>query len=195
MTKIKINYDNTIIYKLCCNDPEVTDIYVGHTTNYTKRKAHHKRSCNNPTDPLYNTFKYDLIRNNGGFNNWSMIELIKLKCEDVYEACRIERQYIEQLSATLNKNRPITTTIEKIEQQKTCSKEYRETHKEKIKEYRENHKEYQKEYQMKYNEHHREHIREYYQENRDKLIEYQREYTKKHIKALLKNDSTDDESS
>ena len=100
MPKNVINYNNTIIYKLCCNDLSVKDIYVGHTTNFTKRKAAHKHSTNNPTDPLYDTFKYNFIRNNGGFENWSMIEIIKTVCFDVNDACKIERQYIEQLSAT-----------------------------------------------------------------------------------------------
>ena len=46
--------------------------------------------------------------------NWSMIELINLKCDDIYDACRVKRKYIKELKATLNKNRPITTTIEKM---------------------------------------------------------------------------------
>ena len=79
-----------------------------------------------------------------------MIELIKLKCDDIYDACRVERKYIEELKATLNKNRPITTTIEKIEHNRACCKEYRENHKEEI-----------KEYQKEYLEQHGDQIREY----------------------------------
>lgn len=193
MPKKAINYENTIIYKLCCNDPTITDIYVGHTTNFIKRKSQHKNSTNNLTDPSYNSYKYQFIRNNGGFNNWSMIQIIKIVCENVYDACRIERQYIEQLNATLNINRPITTLNEKIEQMKECCKHYYEKNKDKICE------------QQKY----------YYQVNKDYITEHKREKmicfhcnnkynrsnfsthnkTQKHKKALSSDDSNDDDSS
>ena len=42
MPKVKADYSNTIIYKLCCNDPSITEIYIGHTTNFTQRKNRHK---------------------------------------------------------------------------------------------------------------------------------------------------------
>ena len=130
MPRNVISYNNTTIYKLCCNDITIKDIYVGHTTNFTKRKAKHKSSTNNPSDPLYNTYKYNFIRNNGGFENWSMIEIVKIDCVDLNDACRMERQYMEQLNATLNKNRPIITLNEKIEKMKECTKAYYQDNKE-----------------------------------------------------------------
>ena len=33
MTRKEINYTNTIIYKIVCNDLTVTDVYVGCTTD------------------------------------------------------------------------------------------------------------------------------------------------------------------
>ena len=42
-----INYTNTIIYKIVCNDLNITDLYVGSTTDFTNRKYNHKSSCNN----------------------------------------------------------------------------------------------------------------------------------------------------
>ncbi len=67
MPKNKINYSNTIIYKLCCNDPEITDIYIGNTTNFTKRKNNHKSCCNNSNDKNHNFYVYQFIRNHGGW--------------------------------------------------------------------------------------------------------------------------------
>ena len=32
MPKDSIDYSNTIIYKIYCKNPEIKDIYVGHTT-------------------------------------------------------------------------------------------------------------------------------------------------------------------
>ena len=43
MPKDTIDYSNTIIYKIYCNDSSVTDIYIGHTTNFIKRKYQHKK--------------------------------------------------------------------------------------------------------------------------------------------------------
>ena len=37
-----VNYNKSTIYKLCCKDTEITDEYVGSTTNFSRRKAHHK---------------------------------------------------------------------------------------------------------------------------------------------------------
>jgi len=39
-----INYTNTIIYKIVCNDLNITDLYVGSTTDFTNRKYNHKSS-------------------------------------------------------------------------------------------------------------------------------------------------------
>ncbi len=106
------DYSNTFIYKLCCNDPTVTDIYVGHTTNLTKRKSHHKSTVNKDTHKEYNYYKSVFIRDHGGWINWSMIVIEKVACECKYDAERIERHYIELLKATLNKQIPTRTGAE-----------------------------------------------------------------------------------
>jgi hypothetical protein len=38
MPKTIIDYSKCVMYKIVCNDLEITDIYVGHTTNFTRRK-------------------------------------------------------------------------------------------------------------------------------------------------------------
>ena len=72
MPKGKIDYSKTIIYKLCCKDVNITDEYVGGTTNFYGRKGNHKGKCNNS-----NTRVYKFIRENGGWDNWEMIEIEK----------------------------------------------------------------------------------------------------------------------
>ena len=47
MPKVEIDYSNIIIYKITCNDPNITDAYVGHTTNFVQRKHCHKQECIN----------------------------------------------------------------------------------------------------------------------------------------------------
>ena len=99
MPKDDIDYSNTIIYKIYCNDKTINDVYVGHTTNFTKRKYQHKLACNN----LDNKLKiYDTIRQNGGWDNWDMVEIAKYNCKDKTEARIKEHQYYESLNATLN---------------------------------------------------------------------------------------------
>jgi len=43
MPKKPINYENTIFYKIVCNDLDVLDFYVGSTTNWSNRLQQHKR--------------------------------------------------------------------------------------------------------------------------------------------------------
>jgi hypothetical protein len=124
MTKQFIDYTKTIIYKIVCNDLNITDVYVGHTTNFIKRKAKHKYDCNNPNSKSYNFKIYNTIRQNGGFENWSMIEIEKYPCNDINEASAKERYYYEVLNAKLNTNCPGRNV-----------KEYQEINKDKIKEY------------------------------------------------------------
>ena len=108
MPKTKINYQNTIIYKIVCNDLTVKDLYIGCTTDFKRRKSEHKNWCNAPLKGLY-----ECIYNNGGWSNWSMIEIEKYPCNDGNEARKKERYWVEELKATLNNNKPILTTTER----------------------------------------------------------------------------------
>ena len=60
----------------------------------------------------YNLNVYKFIRDNGGWNNWSMIAIEQYKCNSSIEAKQKERYYIEQLQATLNSNIPNRTIQE-----------------------------------------------------------------------------------
>ena len=62
MPKKNIDYSNTVIYKIFCKNYNITDIYVGHTTNFIKRKNQHRSVCikNNS-----NTKVYKIINENG----------------------------------------------------------------------------------------------------------------------------------
>ena len=66
MPKTKIDYNNTIIYKIVSNDISITEVYVGHTTDFTRRKNQHKCSCNNPTNKTHHFKLYEIIRENEG---------------------------------------------------------------------------------------------------------------------------------
>ena len=108
MPLCNINYQNLVIYKLCCKDPLISDIYVGSTTNFISRKREHKKNCNTNTSKEYETYKYQFIRENGGWDNWDMILIEKYPCNDNLEARKKETEIMLELKATLNKERPYT---------------------------------------------------------------------------------------
>lgn len=94
-----IDYSNTIIYRIYCKDEQIKDVYVGHTTNFMKRKYSHKIYSSNE---IHTEKLYKCIRENGGWNNWDMEEIAKYNCKDLNEA-RIKEQYhYELLNASLN---------------------------------------------------------------------------------------------
>jgi hypothetical protein len=107
MPKIDIDYSNTIIYKITCKDTAITDVYVGHTTNFVQRKHGHKRNCINPTSVNYKLKLYKVIRENGGWDNWKMEIITFFECKDHYHARKKEQEYFISLNATLNSIEPL----------------------------------------------------------------------------------------
>lgn len=120
MPKNEIDYSNTIIYKICCNDLNISDIYVGHTTNFIQRKYGHKKVCNNIKDKDYNLKVYKTIRENGGWDNWCMVEIEKINCNSRNEASARERFWYEQLNSKLNSMVPNQTLKEWKKIKNTC---------------------------------------------------------------------------
>ena len=66
MPRKAIDYRNTYFYKIVCKDINITGCYVGHTTDFTKRKYQHKTVCNNENIKGHNIYLYQFIRGNGG---------------------------------------------------------------------------------------------------------------------------------
>ena len=148
MPKKEIDYKKAMIYKICCNDLKVKDIYVGSTTEFTKRKNAHKSKCNKE---IQKYLLYNCIRNNGGWENWSMILIEKYPCNDNIELRARERYYFETLNANLNSQIPIITKQEKQKAMIKYRIDNREYHNKYNKEYRVDHKEYIKKYNKDYN--------------------------------------------
>ena len=107
MPKVEIDYSNTIIYKIVCNDPNITDVYVGHTTNFVQRKYAHKQVCNNINSPCYNLNLYKTIRKTGNWSNWEMSIVQFYNCKDQYEARQKEQEHYVLLGSTLNTIEPL----------------------------------------------------------------------------------------
>jgi hypothetical protein len=124
MTKTDIDYSNTIIYKITCKDENVTDVYVGHTTNFVQRKHAHKQSCINNKSSNYNCKLYEVIRNKGGWNNWKMDIIHFFNCKDHFEARKKEQEYFISLNATLNSVEPMPKPVSKpvLDKEVVCEK-------------------------------------------------------------------------
>ena len=143
-------YQNSVIYKLCHQDDlENKNIYIGSTTNFTRRKHAHKSAHNNENKKEYNYPIYKFIRDNGGWDEWQMIPIEVFPCNDKKELEVKERHHIELLKPKLNNRMPNRTIKEWIEDNKEklkqYQKKYNEDNKEKI-------AEKMKEYNKKYRE-------------------------------------------
>ena len=127
-------YDNCSIYMLCCKDTNITDLYIGSTRNFRNRKYDHKGCVNNPNKKAFYRFQYQFIRDNGGWDNWSMIELDNLSDITKRQLEYAERKFIEAIKPSLNCNASFTTTEEKLLQIKNSPNrpQYNERKKEKI---------------------------------------------------------------
>ncbi len=98
---------NFSIYKIYCNNNSITDTYIGITKNIYRREKQHKFTCNWSNNKLYTT-----INNNGGWNNWSMAEIINLNIDDEISKKQLERYFILNLKPTLNTQIPLRTKID-----------------------------------------------------------------------------------
>jgi len=126
-----------IIYWITCNNTNIKDSYVGHTTDYENRYSRHKNSCNDVT----NTIRlYETIRQNDGWENWNMTILEKMNEETTFEEARErEEHYRIGLQATLNTNRCYVDETEKKINNIENVKLWRKNNTEEYNDYQRNH--------------------------------------------------------
>ena len=188
MESKKVNYSKGLIYKICCLDTSIKEVYIGSTTNFDQRKKQHKANCNSSKSKKYNLNVYKFIRENGGWNNFDMVLIEYYPCETKLELEREERKILEQQDLTLNSCVPTRSKREwsenNSEKMIEYMKKYRETNKEKIKEQRKEYYETNKEKKKEYYENNKEKKKEYYKNNKEKINERKKEYGAKKIKCM-----------
>jgi len=147
MPRTPINFANTQIYRFVCNDINIINTYVGSTTNWSHRKTTHKCCCINPNNKGHQFNVYQVIRANGGWNNWNMVLVENYPCNGRREAEQREQYWKEYYNDNMGMNKAFRTEEQRVE--------YKETHKEQLAEqnakYRATHKEQKAEYDAKYN--------------------------------------------
>jgi hypothetical protein len=159
---------NYIFYKIYCHDNDY--IYVGSTCNFNNRKRQHKQNTN--LDNKKNNLKvYKTIRENGGWENWKMIQIGTREQITKRQAEQIEEEYILQLKAELNNKRAYLSEQVKKEQNAISNKKYRESEKGKATQ------EKRKDYFTQYNnsEETKERKHEWYLANKERTLSKQAE--------------------
>ena len=166
MPRTAIDYSKCCIYKIEHLEDENL-VYVGHTTNWDKRKCEHKHRCNSEKSDKHNLKLYQMMRENGGWEMFKMIEVEKYPCSDKREAEKRETEVMKELKSNMNMIKSYLTEEEKNEYKKKANVKYYRGHKtiisENSKTYRQNNKEVIQERK-----------KQYYDKNKVKILENQR---------------------
>jgi len=187
MPKLPTVYSRTVIYKITCLDKNIEYSYVGSTTDFTQRKKLHKSSCNNKNAKTHNLKLYTTIRENGGWLNWTMIQIEEYPCNNKREAeCREEYWRVE-LNAQLNMKKAFGAET-KAEYQKIYRDENKDAIKEQKKHYYKTNKDEIKEQMKQYREEHKDEIKEqkkhHYETNKNEIKEQMKQYYQTNKEAI-----------
>jgi hypothetical protein len=137
------------------SNPEL--VYVGSTSNFENRKRSHKHDC------ILSEIKvYQMIRENGGWDKFDMIELKQIECTQL-EAREEEDRVRIELNATLNTLRAVKDP------------NYKQDHKKYYQEHREELNQRTRQYKQAHREQIKQKIQEYRQEHREDILRHQNE--------------------
>jgi hypothetical protein len=186
------NIENYIFYKIIPKNNDINYCYVGHTTNFTNRNQQHKKHVKNENYNKSHYKLYQTIRQNGGWDEWEMIEIEKLNCETKLKARIREQELIEQHNANLNSLKAYISEEQRKELKKQITQKYREENKELLKEqtkkYKEEHKDIIAEQMKKYRAEHKQEIdektKEYREKNKEKHQQWQKNWAEKNKETL-----------
>jgi hypothetical protein len=136
MPKTPIDYSKAVIYSIVCKTDE-TLIYVGSTTEFTKRKYKHKSVCNNENSVNHNNTVYVMIRANGGWDNFDMKPMKEYNCDNKIQLIIEEERIRKEMQANLNTNKAYLSPEERKENNKELYKQNKQQINEHKKKYRE----------------------------------------------------------
>ena len=119
------DYSKVFVYKICCRDASIEEIYIGSTCNLTRRKTEHKRTCHHEAMKGYTYPVYKFIRDHGGWDNWDTVMIEEFSCDTKMQKDRKERGWIETLKPKLNKNTPANYQTGEVYDRYEWEKAYR----------------------------------------------------------------------
>jgi hypothetical protein len=96
-------YTNAQIYWIHCGDAKINQFYVGSTCNFFNRRNKHISDCYNNKSTNYNSPLYKYIRDNGGWNNFTMDTIEPYPCDSKLELLMCEQEWMNILEPKLNK--------------------------------------------------------------------------------------------
>jgi hypothetical protein len=170
------------MYKIIPKNKESIYCYVGHTSNFFERKKQHFSCSINTDNNKHHQLVYQTIRNNGGWDDWEMIEIEKFICLTRLQARMREQQLIIEHNANINTLRAFITEDERKKKKQEITNKYKAEHVELIKEqqqqYKQDHKDVIKEQMYKYRQ---EHKAEIYEKKKQYM-----EANKEHMQAKKK---------
>ena len=97
------------IYKICCVDSNITDEYIGLTTNFNKTIYDNKYRVNDENDKSYNSKLNQTIRANGGWDNWLKIPIEILVTNDIVTARKRQTELMQINNTSLNMKNSYTS--------------------------------------------------------------------------------------
>lgn len=172
MPKTPRDFSKGLIYSIVCKTDE-TLIYVGSTTNFTKRKTHHKTACYCENNRCHNLQVYVMIRANGGWDNFDMKPVKEYACENNIHLIIEEERIRKEMKANLNTYRAFRSEEEAKEIKLNYNQQYHQEHKAELKEYTQK---YHQEHKTERNEYAKKYNPTYYQAHAAELKEYQKKY-------------------
>ncbi len=184
--------DNYVMYKIYPKNSNLNYCYIGHTNNFNFRKSHHKMPCIDINHSKSHIKLYQVIRENGGWDEWEMVELEKFNGKTKLEARMREQELMKLHNANLNILKAYITEDERKATKNAITEKYREENKELLKQqtkkYKEDHKDIIAEQMKKYRAENKDKInqktREYRENNKEKHQEWQRIWREKNKESL-----------
>jgi hypothetical protein len=179
MPKNPTDYSRTVIYKI----QHIYDdslLYLGGTTFFTGRKCSHKTTSTNEKSPSYNFKLYRMIRDNGGWDKFSMVIVKEFPCANKRESEMEEDRIMREMKATMNSMSSYASDSAKIERNKKWKSQYYITNKAEI-----NIKSHL--YNIKNKETLKASKKIYHDKNKEAILQKQREFYQKTKIAQLAN--------
>jgi len=106
--------DNFCLYTIRPKCPNDTNLYIGSTTDFSRRKSQHKKAVTNKRGGTYYCILYRYIRKCGGWDNFTMEKILDYPCETKHEGLLKEKEYIIKHEATLNSVMPVSDFTERM---------------------------------------------------------------------------------